>query len=107
MQMYCLCQSLGIHTKHNGQVYGAPNRWSPGTDEDRPVLLQSPMPVIQMGVEQRIMNSSDGRVPRQEWLDAEGQATEDQMLLKETRKHSPNVDILKCSHCGVIVVRDG
>lgn len=109
MKLYCLCID---ETNHRGQVYGAPNRVGPRTEtetvvDSRPVLLQVPMQVFRMGVDQRVMNSSDDHVPPQDWLDTEEQATEDQMLLEGTRRHYPNVDILKCPHCGAKVVREG
>lgn len=111
MSIYCLCQATtGLHaglrdSMHDNQVYDAPNRLGPDIEGGRPVFLRTPMKVIQIGVEQRVMEGSEC-VPSQRWLSTEKKAVENKILLECSRRHHPNVDILQCTHCGAMIVRE-
>lgn len=108
MKLYCLCQITGDVPTHardsqgfgpaDNQVYGAPNRVGPITSPDekyRPVILKVPMQVIQVGVYQKV---TDEPVPNI-WTKDRKEAVREHKVLKEARRHHPNVDVLECPVC--------
>jgi len=116
MKLYCLCQITGDVPKQardsqgfgpaDNPVFGAPNRVGPinsPKEKYRPVILNVPMRVIQMGVSQKI---TDHPVPNM-WVKTREEAVKDHNDLKKARRHNPNVDILECPVCHARVCIEG
>ena len=107
MKLYCMCEAqrgLGDvkRAAPDGQVHGAPNRYAAlrpnDTDEFPPVMLQTAMRVLKIGVRQVL--TFDGQVPPNVWDESKGRP-------KYDKEHYPNVDVHECPHCHARVVLEG
>ncbi|MBW1845564.1 MAG: hypothetical protein JRJ27_00200 [Deltaproteobacteria bacterium] len=114
MKLYCMCKITGPGQYKEGkvlddQVYMAPNRFIPPekVDGNLSVMLPRSMKNINMGVEQRVPNSSDGKYPNLH-PKTKGQVESERKKLREkTRQHFPNVDLYHCTRCGAMVCLEG
>jgi len=132
MKMYCMCEISKNHPNRAGdsagfgppdnQYFMAPNRFGVIPNEHgevkayakdahgdivRPVLLQKPMVLVQMGVPQEVTKD---RVPPNAWNHLAGREElreAEQRLFQEARQHFPNVDVYRCPNCGAIIVLEG
>ena len=107
--LYCMCEAgrgkgeRGImRSALDGQVYGAPNRYAAlrpkDTDEFPPVMLQTAMRVLKIGVRQVLTFA--GRVPPNVWDESKGRPKYDKV-------HYPNVDVHECPHYHTRVILEG
>ena len=98
MKLYCMCREK--NNKPDGQVFRAPNLFAPyDKDTDfRALVLHSPMEVMKIGAKQVLLKN---RKQVNDWT--EDSYIGDKDILKQ---HYPNVDVFRCCHCGVMIVRE-
>lgn len=129
MKLYCMCKITGDVPSQardtqgfgpvDNQVYLAPNRIAPFSEEDiaenkrnkdeipwRPVVLSREMVCIKKGLRQKVALEP---VPNL-WAKTKEEAREDAEKLKSARRYYmesslpfPNVDLYKCPICGAVI----
>jgi len=116
MKIYCMCQITGSVLRPavdsqgfgpiDNQVFMAPNRYGilvNESDEYRSVILSRAMVCLKNGVLQMVASE---KIPNK-WIKDREEARREFKILKQARRHYPDVDLYECPVCRSQMVVEG